>query len=295
MSLIPSLWEGEARGLQVSSQPRSEWDLVWKTKRRRRQQQRCQTVSDCQPSEKSQSKPGGECLMAAAANMKEGSSALEDFCLLLQGICSFPFSHLAQPPRAKPVNHKVQLPGQAHPWHFLPTHSLGRAQELGRPAQGERQGKAKQAKMSAATTRCVEGLWGHTLQWWQALQWITEEESCQLMEVHKIYNSLLLVWTWLHYCVVNLIIQTNNGLPKTLSLHKIEKIQLLDLKKFKMGMVHMWNPRFDGYSWLSIWLHLELTKMQAARHTSEKFFLTGSRRVRRSTLNLDHTFLWQPV
>lgn len=69
---------------------------------------------------------------------------------LLQGICSFPFSHLAQSPRVKPVNQKIQLPRQAHPWHFLPTHSLGQSQELRRAAQGEGQGKANLTKMTSA-------------------------------------------------------------------------------------------------------------------------------------------------
>lgn len=84
---------------------------------------------------------------------------------LLQGICSFPFYHLAQPPRAKPVNQKSQLPRQAHSWHFLPTHSLGQAQELRRAAQGE--GQVRKASRNdtcslwtSATTRYVKQLEG---------------------------------------------------------------------------------------------------------------------------------------
>lgn len=50
-----------------------------------------------------------------------------------------------------------------------------------------------------------------------------------------------------------------------------------------------------GYSWLTMLLHLGLTKTLASTYTCEWFFLIGWLDVRRPTLYLDHTFGWQAL
>lgn len=137
--LTPAPWEGEAERLQVPSQPRlgTEWDLGSKTK----QTAAATKVSDCfrlSAYERCQSTPG-ERASPPHSCKHDGSNALEDF---LSSYYRNLFLSIFSPciaPRAKPVKQKVQLPRQAHSWHFLPTHSLGQAQELRRTAQGEGQ------------------------------------------------------------------------------------------------------------------------------------------------------------
>jgi hypothetical protein len=49
----------------------------------------------------------------------------------------------------------------------------------------------------------------------------------------------------------------------------------------------------DGYSWLSTWLHLELTKTQVFGHTCERlFFFIKFFEVKRTTFNLDPS-MWE--